>query len=162
MTSVDDRLLDPRSLKSRDDLVEELAVHPHGVGLSVGPIQVGLVENVPVVPLFAENEPSCLVGRNPCHGRCRFMSGCHTEAGICHAEGIRFIVEEEPHLARSLVDNPNSQVVWGLGRLLLYMSNLGGITYRAAHVCILAVGLVLVSWSLFIIGAQTPPVNQFR
>jgi len=56
---VDDGILDTRSPQSGDDLKKELALHPHGVGLSVNSIQVGLVENMPIASLFGENEPSC-------------------------------------------------------------------------------------------------------
>lgn len=57
---MDDGILDTRSLESRDDLIEEVGVHPHSVGLSIRPIQVGLIDNMPAASLFGENETSGL------------------------------------------------------------------------------------------------------
>lgn len=138
---MDDGIPDTRSLESIDNFGKELAVHPHGVGLSVRPIQMGLVANVPVTSLFDENEPSGLVGRNPRHCRRCLMSSSHLKMAVCLTEGIRFIEGEEPHLSRSLIDNPNAKVPWVLSHLLLDMGNLGGITG-----CVYAHKAKLHSW----------------
>ena len=86
-----DGILETGPLEGRNDRTEGLGVHPHRIGLSVRLIQVRLVEDVPVAPLFGKDESSCLVGRNPCHRRGRFVSGRHIELGICLAEDIGFI-----------------------------------------------------------------------
>lgn len=125
---MDDRILHTRCLESGDDLVEELIVHPHGIGLSVRLIQMGLIVNVPVAPLFGKKEPSRLVERNSRHYCCCFMSGSHLKRAVGPTEGIRFIKGEETHLPRSRVDNSHPYVVWVLGYLLLNMSYLSRIT----------------------------------
>lgn len=125
---MDDEMLDTRSLESGDDLVEELSVHLHGIRLTVRPIQMRQVVTMPVASLFGEKEPSGLVARNTCHCRCCFMSCPRLKMAVCPIEGIRFIVGEETHLSRSLVDNSYDHVVWILGYLLLNMGYLCWIT----------------------------------
>ena len=95
---------------------------------SIGPIQVRLVENMPVIPLFGENEPSGLVQRNPSHCSRGFMTRYHLKLAICLAKDIGFIKGPEPHLPRSFVDYPHSEVTRVPSRLLLDVGNLGGIT----------------------------------
>lgn len=56
---MDGEMLDTRSLESGDDLVEDLPVHLHGIGLTVRLIQMRQVVKVPVASRFGENEPSC-------------------------------------------------------------------------------------------------------
>lgn len=125
---MNDRVLDACYLESGDDLIEELAIHPHRISLSVRLIQMGQVGNMPVASLFCQNKPSRLIPRNTSHCRCCFMSGAHLKMAVRPTEGIRFIIGEESHLSRSLVDDPDSNIVWVLGDFPLNMSNLRRIT----------------------------------
>lgn len=49
---MDDEVPNAHNLESRVNGIKELTVHLYGVGLSIGAIQVGLVENMPVASLF--------------------------------------------------------------------------------------------------------------
>lgn len=123
---MDYEILHASHLESRDDLLKEHRVHSQGI--RIRQIQVGLVENVPVFPVFCKDKSSRLVGRNPSHCRRCFVSACNLEVRIGHAESIRFIVGENPALPRGLGDYPHAKIGLVPGHLLLDVGNFGRIT----------------------------------
>jgi hypothetical protein len=129
-SSVYDRTLNAGFLKSGDNLAKRLWVHSHSAGLRIDPVQMRLIENMPVAALFPKNKSSRVVGSNARHCSRRFVAGHDLKDWVSSAESNRFIIREKPQSPCLHVDYAHPYVGWLFRDLGFNMSKLCGIARR--------------------------------